>query len=53
MLAILDEKGILQRMSRKDYCFDNAIVEEFFGIMKSVTNLSKKMSSIQISNPSL
>jgi transposase InsO family protein len=32
---ILEEQGIIQSMSRKGNCLDNAMVESFFGIMKS------------------
>lgn len=31
----LEEKGILQSMSRKGNCLDNAIMENFFGLLKS------------------
>jgi len=31
----LKEQGITQSMSRKGNCFDNAVIENFFGIMKS------------------
>ena len=33
--SILQEHGIIQSMSRKGNCLDNAVVENFFGIMKS------------------
>lgn len=29
------EKGIRQSMSRKGSCLDNAVVENFFGLLKS------------------
>lgn len=32
---LLKEKGITQSMSRKGNCLDNAIIENFFGIIKS------------------
>ena len=32
---LLKEKGIKQSMSRKGNCLDNAIIENFFGILKS------------------
>ena len=32
---LLKEKGIKQSMSRKGNCIDNAIIENFFGILKS------------------
>ena len=31
----LKERGIQQSMSRKGNCYDNAVIENFFGIMKS------------------
>ena len=33
--SLLKEKGILQSMSRKGNCLDNACAENFFGILKS------------------
>ena len=32
---LLKEKGIKQSMSRKGNCLDNAVIENFFGIIKS------------------
>lgn len=32
---LLKEKGIIQSMSRKGNCLDNAIIENFFGTLKS------------------
>ena len=32
---MLEEKGIRQSMSRKGNCLDNAVIENFFGILKS------------------
>ncbi len=32
---MLEDRGILQSMSRKGNCLDNAMAENFFGIMKS------------------
>lgn len=34
-VKILKEKGIIQSMSRKGNCFDNSIMESFFGILKN------------------
>ncbi len=31
----LEKRGIKQSMSRKGNCYDNAVIESFFGIMKS------------------
>ena len=33
--CMLQEKGIRQSMSRKGNCLDNAVIENFFGILKS------------------
>ena len=33
--AILEAKGIRQSMSRKGNCLDNAVIENFFGLLKS------------------
>lgn len=43
---ILKEKGIKQSMSRKGNCLDNAIIENFFGILKSELFYLKKYNSI-------
>lgn len=32
---MLEEKGIRQSMSRRGNCLDNAVIESFFGILKS------------------
>ena len=32
---MLEEKGILQSMSRKGNCLDNAVMENFFGLLKT------------------
>jgi transposase InsO family protein len=42
----LQEKGITQSMSRKGNCLDNAIIENFFGILKSELFYLKKYDSI-------
>ena len=42
----LKEKGIIQSMSRKGNCLDNAIIENFFGILKSELFYLKKYTSI-------
>jgi transposase InsO family protein len=31
---MLKEKGIIQSMSRKGNCLDNAVIENFFGVLK-------------------
>jgi len=33
--GMLAEKGIRQSMSRKGNCLDNAMIENFFGLLKS------------------
>jgi len=43
---LLQEKGIRQSMSRKGNCLDNAVVENFFGIVKSELFYLKKYDSI-------
>ena len=43
---LLKEKGINQSMSRKGNCLDNAIIENFFGILKSELFYLKKYNSI-------
>lgn len=42
----LQQKGIMQSMSRKGNCLDNAIIENFFGILKSELFHLKKYDSI-------
>lgn len=32
---LLSEKGIIQSMSRKGNCLDNAVMENFFGLLKT------------------
>lgn len=44
--SLLKQKGIKQSMSRKGNCLDNAIIENFFGILKSELFYLKKYSSI-------
>jgi putative transposase len=43
---LLKEKGLIQSMSRKGNCLDNAVIENFFGILKSELFYLKKYSSI-------
>lgn len=43
---ILKEKGVLQSMSRKGNCLDNAVIENFFGILKSELFYTKKYTSV-------
>ena len=44
---LLKEKGIIQSMSRKGNCLDNAITENFFGILKSELFYIQKFTSIE------
>ena len=43
----LREKGIRQSMSRKGNCLDNAVMENFFGLLKSELIYLKKFCSIE------
>jgi putative transposase len=43
----LEDKGITPSMSRKGNCLDNAIIENFFGILKSELFYLKKYRSIE------
>jgi len=43
---LLKQNGITQSMSRKGNCLDNAIIENFFGILKAELFYLKKYSSI-------
>ena len=44
---LLKKKGIIQSMSRKGNCLDNAIIENFFGILKSEMFYTQKFKSIE------
>jgi putative transposase len=44
---MLNEKGITQSMSRKGNCYDNAIIENFFGTIKSEMFYLKKYTSVE------
>lgn len=43
----LEEHGIIQSMSRKGNCLDNAMAENFFGIMKSELLYVEKFESVE------
>jgi putative transposase len=43
---MLSEQGITQSMSRKGNCYDNAIIENFFGTIKSEMFYLKKYTSV-------
>ncbi len=45
--TILKKKGIKQSMSRKGNCLDNAIIENFFGTLKSELFYIQKFDSIE------
>ena len=44
---MLKDKGIRQSMSRKGNCYDNSVMENFFGILKSEFYHNKKFSSVE------
>ena len=44
---LLKEKGIIQSMSRKGNCLDNAIIENFFGTLKAEMFYTQKFKSIE------
>lgn len=44
---MLSEQGVKQSMSRKGNCYDNAIMENFFGTIKSEMFYLKKYASIK------
>lgn len=43
----LRQKGIRQSMSRKGNCLDNAVIENFFGLLKSELLYLQKFSSVE------
>lgn len=44
---MLSEKGIIQSMSRRGNCYDNAVIENFFGTIKSEMFYLKKYDSVE------
>jgi putative transposase len=44
---MLKEKGVRQSMSRKGNCYDNSVMESFFGILKSEFYHNQKFSSVE------
>jgi transposase InsO family protein len=44
---LLKEKGIVQSMSRKGNCLDNAIIENFFGTLKSEMFYTQKFKTME------
>jgi len=43
----LQEHGIIQSMSRKGNCLDNAMIENFFGIMKTELLYAQKFETVE------
>lgn len=43
----LETRGIVQSMSRKGNCYDNSVMENFFGIMKSELLYLKEFESVE------
>jgi putative transposase len=43
---MLKDKGIKQSMSRKGNCYDNSVMENFFGLLKSEFFYNQKFSSV-------
>jgi len=50
--TMLKEKGIRQSMSRKGNCLDNAVIENFFGLLKSELLYLQKFDSTEHFNVS-
>ena len=44
---MLRRKGICQSMSRKGNCLDNAVMENFFGLLKSELLYLQKFTSME------
>lgn len=44
---VLKKRGMTQSMSRKGNCYDNAVIENFFGILKSEFLYLKEFESIE------
>lgn len=45
---LLKEKGILQSMSRKGNCYDNSVMENFFGLLKTEFFYNQSFSSVEM-----
>ena len=44
---MLKDKGIKQSMSRKGNCYDNSVIENFFGILKSEFYHNQEFLSVE------
>lgn len=44
---LLMEKGVIQSMSRKGNCLDNAVIENFFGLLKSELLYLQEFESVE------
>ena len=44
---VLEKKGIIQSMSRKGNCLDNAVMENFFGLLKTELFYLQKFDTIE------
>lgn len=44
---ILKEKGITQSMSRKGNCYDNSVIENFFGLLKTEFYYNQSFPSVE------
>ena len=44
---MLENKGIRQSMSRKGNCLDNAVMENFFGLLKSEMLYLQEFQSVE------
>ena len=44
---MLKDKGVRQSMSRKGNCYDNSVIENFFGILKSEFFHNQEFSSVE------
>ena len=45
---ILKEKGITQSMSRRGNCYDNCVIENFFGLLKTEFFCNQSFSSVEV-----
>jgi putative transposase len=45
--SALKERGIVQSMSRKGNCYDNAVMENFFGLLKTEYFYQTKFTSVE------